>query len=343
MGELIERVVRWVGEQAGRPAELESAGTPEGTGMSSETVLLTLRWPDGVADRYVLRLPPPADAFPLFPSYDLGRQATAMRLVAERSEVPVPRIAWFEPTGAVVGSPFMVMARAGGRAVSDVPPYVFGGWVVDATPDERAQMTRSMVDVLAGIHAVEPAPALELDAPGDTPLRRHVANQRAYYDWIRQGRRFPVVERAFAWLEERWPDEGPAALSWGDARLANVLWDGFRPDAVLDWEAVAVGPRELDLGWLLHFAGYFQRIAERYGYPGVPDLLRIDDVVAIYERATGCAVRDLEWYLVYAELRQALTSIRVTTRAVHLGERAAPDELEELIMDRDHLAEAVGA
>ena len=65
-------------------------------------------------------------------------------------------------------------------------------------------------------------------------------------------------------------DESKPVLSWGDARLANILWRDFEPTAVLDWEAVAIGPRELDLGWMVFFHDYFQRIAERYGYEGRP-------------------------------------------------------------------------
>ena len=95
----------------------------------------------------------------------------------------------------------------------------------------------------------------------------------------------------------------------------------FEPTAVLDWEAVAIGPRELDLGWMVFFHEYFQRIAERYGYEGVPGLLDRTLAVADYAERAGYEPQDLEWYLVYAELRQALTSIRVSSRAIHFGER----------------------
>lgn len=343
--EVVGAVVRWLGDQVGQAPELMACDRPEGTGLSSETLLLDLRWSGGEAVRsgpYVLRLPPPPDAFPLFPHYDLGRQVAAMRVVGERSQVPVPHVAWFEPSGEVLGTPFLLMARIDGRTASDVPPYVFGGWVVEATPGERAAMTEAMAGVLAGIHAIQPPVELELDAAGATPLRRHVAHQRAYYEWIRGDGRHPLVERTFRWLDDRWPeDEGPAVLSWGDARLANVLWAGTHPAAVLDWEAVAPGPRELDLGWLLYFADYFQRVAEGHGYPGVPDLLRRDHVIGAYEQLAGCAVRHLDWHLVYAALRQALTSIRVSSRAVHFGERPAPDDPADLILDRQHLTEAI--
>jgi aminoglycoside phosphotransferase (APT) family kinase protein len=203
-------------------------------------------------------------------------------------------------------------------------------------------MRSGAVEVLVGIHGirvdVDELDHWALDAPGATPLERHVANQRRYYDWIRGAGRFPIIERAFAWLEERWPaGEGDTVLSWGDSRLANVLWRDFDPVAVIDWEAVAIGPRELDLGWLVFHHEFFQRIAEGHGYLGVPDLLRREDVVALYTERSGHEPADLDWFLVYAELRQALTSIRVSSRAVHFGERAAPDDPQDLIFQRDHL------
>ena len=119
--------------------------------------------------------------------------------------------------------------------------------------------------------------------------------------------------------------------------LANMLWRDFEPVAVIDWEAVAIGPRELDLGWMVFFHEYFQRIADRYGYPGVPEFARRDEVIGRYVERSGHQAVDLDWYIVYAELRQALTSIRVCSRAVHFGERPAPDDPQDLIMQRDHL------
>ena len=49
------------------------------------------------------------------------------------------------------------------------------------------------------------------------------------------------------WLLEA--DPGPDVLSWGDARIGNIIYAGFEPAAVLDWEMAALGPRELDVSW----------------------------------------------------------------------------------------------
>jgi aminoglycoside phosphotransferase (APT) family kinase protein len=280
----------------------------------------------------------------LFPHYDLARQARALELVGSRSSVPVPVVRACELDPAVIGDPFLVMERVEGEPAPDNPPYVFGSWLTDATDAERQLVEAGMVELLAGIHAIGDVPELALEAPGVTALRRHVEHWRIYHRWIAEqaSTDFPVIDAAFDWLERRWPDdEGPTVLSWGDARLANVLFREFRPVAVLDWEAVALGPRELDLGWCVFFHGYFQRVAERYGHVGLPDFFEPSRVVTAYEAASGHTVRDFNWYLVYAELRQALTSIRVSTRAVSRRDRAQPDDPQDLIMDRHHLEEMI--
>src|SRR2546429_834837 len=46
--------------------------------------------------RSVARLAPDPSAVPVFPTYDLIRQARTIALVAEKSSVPVPRIYWSE-------------------------------------------------------------------------------------------------------------------------------------------------------------------------------------------------------------------------------------------------------
>jgi len=60
-------------------------------------------------------------------------------------------------------------------------------------------------------------------------------------------------------------------------------------------------------------------------------------VESAYGDATGHVPRDLDWYLAYAALRQALTSIRVSLRAVHFGEREQPADVNDLVADRPHL------
>ena len=70
------------------------------------------------------------------------------------------------------------------------------------------------------------------------------ARPPAYYEWvIGDGPRIPILERSLAWLADNLPaDEGPPVLSWGDARIGNVIYRDFAPVGVLDWEMAGVAP-----------------------------------------------------------------------------------------------------
>ena len=61
-------------------------------------------------------------------------------------------------------------------------------------------------------------------------------------------------------------------MSWGDSRIGNILYRDFVPAAVLDWEMAGLGPRELDLAWLVYSHRVFQDIAGSMGLPGTARL-----------------------------------------------------------------------
>ncbi|MGA9556574.1 MAG: hypothetical protein WBR11_06960, partial [Terriglobales bacterium] len=51
--------------------------------------------------------------------------------------------------GGPLGTPFFVMDQVDGRVPLDNPPYVFTGWLLEATPEERAALQRSSIALLA--------------------------------------------------------------------------------------------------------------------------------------------------------------------------------------------------
>lgn len=314
---------------------------PQSGGMSSTTILFDAEWSAaGRPERgsFVARMAPDAGSFPVFQTYDLPTQYQVMAGVAAATDVPVPGLCWLENDDEPLGAPFFVMRRVDGRVPSDNPPYVFVGWLFDATPAERLRLTHNTVEVIAKIHAIPDPAALfpALSGPGDA-LRRHVAAQRSWYRWglADDGFAIPLIERSFAWVDEHWPaDPGPDVLSWGDARPGNIIYREFEPVAVLDWEMAALAPRELDLGWVIFIHRFFQDLATRFGQPGLPDFLRRDDVVSRYEGLTGHTVRDLDFYLVYAALRHAIVMARVKRRMIHFGEDSDTPDRDDYVMHR---------
>ena len=130
-------------------------------------------------------------------------------------------------------------------------------------------------------------------------------------------------------------------MSWGDSRLANVLFRDAEPVAVLDWEAVALGPRELDLGWLIFFHDYFQRIARQAtATPGFPTSCGAPTSNAAYADATGHEPRAprlvprLRRAASGADVDPGVAAVRCTSAS---GQQ--PDDLNDLVADRPHLEE----
>ena len=357
-----DRLTAWLADRdevdASAGVEVSQVHRPESSGMSNISVLFDAAWThagEAVADgspgrhsaQLVARMCPQDDAFPVFPVYDLQKQFDVMRVVGEHTDLPVPRVRWLEQDPAILGTPFLVMDRATGRAPVDNPPYVFDGWLLEMDPERRREFQRESVAVLAAIHQI-PQPAELVSslapAPGMSALRAHVDEQRAYYEWTTRedGLTIPVIERAFDWIEANWPAQtGPDVLSWGDARVGNILYEGTTPTAVLDWEMAAIAPAEVDLGWFLYFHDLFQELAVAFDFPGIPDLFDHRDVIEQHEQLTAATVQDLPFYYVYAGLRQAIILSRITRRRIHFGEQEAPAHPDEYVLHHAMLARLI--
>ena len=340
--DLHRRLVTWLAHKVQDPHVSELV-VPETNGMSSETLLFDATWNhDGavVTQACAARLrPDPANA-PVFPVYDLEKQFQVLRLVAEKSSVPVPLTLWYEGDADAIGSPFFVMERVDGVVPPDIMPYPFGSWLSEADPADQEKLQVSSVRVLAQLHDMAVTPEdvafLELDRPGATAMRRHVADSVAFYEWVAsEGARSPLIERAFDWLEEHWPaEEGDPVISWGDSRIGNMMFRDFEPVAVLDWEMAATGPREVDLAWMIYLHRFLDDLAVQLGLPGMPHFMRLEDVTAAYESFTGYRPKDLEFYTLYAALRHAIVMSRVAQRSVLFGEMEMPSDPDDMIMHR---------
>jgi aminoglycoside phosphotransferase (APT) family kinase protein len=92
-----------------------------------------------------------------------------------------------------------------------------------------------------------------------------------------------------------------------------------------------VGPRELDLAWLVFAHEVFQGIAGAFELPGLPDFLQASDVVAEYEELTGVQVGALGWFRVYAALQWGVVFMRTGARQAHFGEIEMPDDPDSLM------------
>ncbi|MEW2481056.1 phosphotransferase family protein [Mycobacterium sp. NPDC049093] len=315
----------------------------DSNGMSSETIMLTGRWQENgepKEQKWVARVAPTQDDVPVFSSYRLDHQFEVMRQVGELTDVPVPNVRWMDTTGEVLGTPFFLMDRVDGQVPPDVMPYTFGGnWFADAPIERQRELQDSTVAVLAKLHAIPDAAERfgflsEIDPPGDTPLRRHFGWLKDWYEFsVPDIGRSPLVERALKWLEDNFPEDVAASetvLTWGDSRIGNVLYDDFRPAAVLDWEMATLGPRELDVSWIIFAHMVFQELSGMAGLPGLPDVMREEDVRATYRELTGVELGDLRWFYIYSGVIWCCVFMRTGARRVHFGETEKPDDVETM-------------
>ena len=333
-------LAKWVEHTMGAGTRVEDVGEP-GNGMSSETVLFTVVENDDTRQRLVARLAPMPDVYPVFATYDLDLQRRCMDLVRERTAAPAPKCRWLETDPVWMGTPFLVMERIDGEAPADVPPYVFGGWVMDASPEQRDALVANSVEVLAQVHTINPTNAdlsfIGEAATAPSAMTAQLSGQRSYYEWAREGVTYPLIERTFDWLVAHQPEARETVLNWGDSRIGNMLYRDFAPVAVLDWEMATVGPREVDLAWMVFLHRFFQDLAVRFEMPGITDFMSPEVVCREYEALTGYVAQDLHWYEVYGALRFAIVSVRTSTRSMAYGQMEQPEDPDDLIMFRSLL------
>jgi aminoglycoside phosphotransferase (APT) family kinase protein len=90
----------------------------------------------------------------------------------------------------------------------------------------------------------------------------------------------------------------------------------------------------VDLAWMIYLHRFLDDLAVQMELPGMPDFMRLDDVVAAYQSFTGYTPKDLEFYTLYAALRHAIVMSRVARRSILFGEMEMPDDPDDLIMHR---------
>lgn len=301
---------------------------PSATGFSNETVFFDVAWRESGEDRherFVGRVEPPTGA--LFPAQtaecavSVGVQYRAMETAARVAGVPMCPLVGYEPDPAVLGQPFFVMGFVEGVIPADVPRYSTAGFLVDdATPADRTRMVRTGLEAMAAIHAVDWRRAdlgwLDASGTGEPTQAVQLALYRSFVTDQLRGRDHPVLGAALDWLDANDPHDERVGLSWGDARLGNIIWQDYEPAVVCDWEACALAPTEADVGWWLMFdrMSFDDMGAERL--EGFPDR---DEMVRLYEAASGREVRDPRYWEIFAAMRFCAIFVPLADRMVAAG------------------------
>jgi aminoglycoside phosphotransferase (APT) family kinase protein len=281
--------------------EVSSLAPPGGQGVSNETLTFDLTWHDraGTHQReLVLRIHP--SSFQLFMEPRFREQFELMGALNRAALVKAPMPLWFEEDPSVLGQPFFVMERVGGRVPISSPVYNATGWLFDAAPGERRRLWVSAVCELSRIHRV-PMTALSwlTDAqPATDGLRHELEVARRSLDWSTGGNPPDFLLGVHDWLERQFPAGHPQGLSWGDARIGNMLFDqSFEVTAVLDWEQSSLAGPLTDLGWWLLFD---ELHASEPGIHRLDGLGSRRETIELWQELTGLRAPDLAWYDVFA-------------------------------------------
>jgi aminoglycoside phosphotransferase (APT) family kinase protein len=266
-------------------------------GQSNPTFML-----EAASGRYVLRKQPPGQLLPS--AHQVDREYRVMKALQDTA-VPVPKMhALCEDTG-VIGTKFYIMEAVEGR--------IFARPLMEEVPPEqRRELWRDLVRVLAALHAVDyKAVGLEdYGRPGNY-YERQVARWTKQYNAAKTAH-IESMEQLLEWVPAHVPPSDEVCIAHGDYRVQNIMFHPTEPRvvAVLDWELSTLGHPFADLGYLCmeHNADFYgevslRRPAAELAELGIPSQ---EEVVRWYCEFSGRErIDDWEFYVAYNLFRSA--------------------------------------
>ncbi len=245
-------------------------------GMSKKTVLVTLDAAATLPTELALRVDRSANNY--LGTTVLDEWGPLRLLWDQGARIPHPFV--LESTGKVIGDPFIVFARASGAPVGSI--YV--------PPGRNPALLADTAQCLARIHDVPVGDWPRAGQPqGDAFFEAQYREYRE--DWDALGEDNAIMEACFEWIDRnRRLASGPPALTHDDFNYNNMLVDGDRVSAVLDWEFAHIGTPAADLAYLYYAAQSMGSFA---------------DWLSAYEASGGLVppAAQLDFYLLWGQLR----------------------------------------
>jgi aminoglycoside phosphotransferase (APT) family kinase protein len=227
----------------------------------------------------ILRTGPPDD---LHASMELEARAQA---AAAAAGTPVPHILVADNSTAALSNPFLICDEITGETIVRRIHR-------RREDQDRASLLRQCAQALAAIHRAD---AHDLDLAREDPLGQWRERLDAMGDTT------ATFELGFRWLAGHQPPPSNLVLVHGDFRMGNLIVNGSRLAAVLDWKLGHLGAAYEDLAW-------FCIRAWRFGAPagqGAGGIGSIESFLRAYEEASGTAVdrAAFRWWMAMATLR----------------------------------------
>ena len=278
------------------------------SGASNLTYLLHIGNWEGV-----LRRPPFGPVPPK--AHDMKRECGLLqKLNPVFPLAPKPYIFCDDP--AILGAPFYVMERRKGVVVNtSFPPGV------TPTPDLCEQISHTVIETLAHIHAID-WQAAGLDTFGHTTgfLERQVKG------WIERYHRaktddLPQVEPLTNWLVSHIPQSPASTLIHNDFKLNNMMLDAHDltlPVAVFDWEMATIGDPLFDLATSLSYWATADDPEElKTILPTVtmlPGFVSREAFMEIYARKSSRDLSSIDYYMIFAYFKMAVIIQQIYVR-----------------------------
>lgn len=231
------------------------------------------------------------------------------------SGVPVARALWIDSDGRWFGRPSFIMERVAGA--SDLPPLLKG----EAGQDSR-RLALNLAGIAARLHTLE-YEKLGVNFLQPTTIESAAGQQVQYWESLFLKHRMephPAMVAAFIWLKEHLPTARRVSIVHGDFRFGNLLYEGDRINALLDWEMAHLGDPVEDIAW-----AYRALWSPRA-------FVSLDEFVSRYTELSGIQVdpETLRFYRLLGEVKHSIISLTGArafvdgrTRNLFLADRAS--------------------
>lgn len=206
-------------------------------GQSNPTFLIS------TPDRsYVLRKQPPGKLLKSAHAIDREYRVQA---ALKGTPVPVVPMRHFCEDASIIGTPFYLMEYIPGRVF-------FKPELPDLDHSQRKVAYRAFAETLAALHEVD-FRAIGLGDYGRTDgyAARQVKRWSEQYEAAKTTH-IEAMDKLVAWLKASIPNHDEAAITHGDYRISNLMFETDEPHiiAVLDWELSTLGHPLADLGYV---------------------------------------------------------------------------------------------
>lgn len=283
-----------------------------GGSLSAELVAggrsnLTYRLTDGHST-WILRRPPLGELTPS--AHDMHREYRVVSALAG-SDVPVARaVAFGNPD--VLGVDFSVVEHVDGPVIRTQEQ------LHALPPDDIHRCAYGLIDVLASLHAVDPAHVgLEDFGRPKGYLSRQVRRWNDQWHRVRT-RTLDDVDSLHTQLAEACPAESGVAIVHGDFRIDNAILSPDDPGtvrAVVDWEMASLGDPLADLGLHLVYSDpAFEPVLAGSAASTSPHLPAADDLAQHYANTTGHDLNNLPFYLALGYFKIAVIAEGIHAR-----------------------------